>query len=239
MEHSPRLRLAPSAALKEKRLAALMAGRAPGQPLLAAALREAQLIGSLELAGQPATLEEVRAAVRGDEVAPAAVRGLARAHGAVAPDSPLSVRTLVKWNAALTLGEGALRSSDRERPDGPPPSPPEFIGSRLAILEHWMEVESSRELRPAQQGALVMARLVEILPFEAGNGRVARLAASHLMVRAGSRPPILYGADAPRLSQALSAAFRLETEPLSALLDEAAERALDLALQTLEAQPPP
>ena len=73
---------------------------------------------------------------------------------------------------------------------------------------------SGQELRPAQAGALALARVVEVLPFEDGNGRVSRLAASQVMVRAGARPPILVKGDRPRLEAALQAAFRLDTEPL-------------------------
>ncbi|HYU42091.1 MAG TPA: hypothetical protein VEQ84_08065, partial [Vicinamibacteria bacterium] len=90
-----------------------------------------------------------------------------------------------------------------------------------------------RELKAAQQGALVYARIMEILPFDRGNGLVARLAASHLMTRAGSRRPILVGGDAGRLEEALQAAFQLQTEPLARLLDDAAERALDVLIGAL------
>jgi hypothetical protein len=74
---------------------------------------------------------------------------------------------------------------------------------------------------------------MEILPFDRGNGLVARLAASHLMMRAGSRRPILVGGDAERLREALDAAFQLQTEPLARLLDDAAERALDVLIGAL------
>jgi Fic family protein len=143
------------------------------------------------------------------------------------------VATIVAWQAALT-GGGEFRSQPRERVDGPPPAPPEFIASRLAVLESWMAADSARELKPAQQGALALARITEILPFDRGNGMLARLAASHLMVRAGTRPPILVGTDAARLRAALTAAYQLETEPLSRLLDDAAERALDVLLAAHE-----
>jgi len=82
-------------------------------------------------------------------------------------------------------------------------------------------------------GAVVLARVMEILPFEDGNGLVARLAASHVMVRAGARPPILVAEDRPRLGGALDAAFQLHTEPLAALLAEAEGRALDVMLAHL------
>ena len=98
-----------------------------------------------------------------------------------------------------------------------------------------MKSEGAHSLRPVAQAALALARIVEILPFEDGNGRISRLAASHLMVarRAAAADPAS-GGDAPRLRATLEAAFRFETEPLVHLLDEASERCLDVMIQTLE-----
>ncbi len=57
------LRLQPSAAVKEKRLAALLEGRglSPDDSGLAAVVEDAQLLGSLELSGLRFTWDEVRA----------------------------------------------------------------------------------------------------------------------------------------------------------------------------------
>jgi hypothetical protein len=213
------LRLTSSASLKEKRLAGLLGGGSPSEPRLVEAVENAQILGSLELAGLPAT--------------PDAVRVLLQALRAVDPAAPLRVATLRSWNAAVTGGPGTFRASERTREGGPPPAPSAFVGSRLALLEEWLNGDSGRELKPAQQGALVMARIVEVLPFEDGNGRVARLAASHVMVRAGMRSPILRGEDRGRLDESLQRAFRFETEPLCALLEEASERALDVMIEVL------
>jgi len=210
MENGIRLRLTAPVAAKERRLAELVAARGGGGAPMAA-VRAAQVEGSLALSGLDGSAE-ARAA-------------LVRAIAAVEPDAPLSAAALEAWQRAL--GGGGFRAGERERPGGPPPAPPGLIGPRLAILEQWMAAPSARELKAAQQGALALARVVEVMPFDDGNGRVARLAASHVMVRAGARPPILAAADGPRLVQALQAAFQLHTEPLSTLLEEAAERALD------------
>jgi hypothetical protein len=215
------LRLAPSAAAKEKRLAALLAGRDAAAPALVEALVAAQVRGSLELAGKSGTPEEGEAAA-----------GLRRAIAAVDPRAPLTVEAILTWQEART-GSRALRGRARDRPGGPPPAPAEFIASRLAIVQEWLGGDSARELAPAQLGALAYARIMEILPFDGGNGIVARLAASHLMMRSGSRRPVLVGADAGRLEAALHAAFQLQTEPLARLLDEAAERALDVLIGAL------
>ena len=219
--NGPRLlRLAPSAALKEKRLAALLEGREADIPRLDEAVRRAQASGSLELAGIGTTLEEVDR--------------LLRAQAVVEAPAPFTVDALLAWHRAATGDPAGLRAAPRTRDGGPPPAPPEFVAMRLQNLQEWLAVESSAALKPAQRGALVMARIVEILPFGDGNGRVARLAASHVMVGAGSRPPIFTGDDRGRLVASLQAAFQLHTEPLASLLDEAAERALDVMIRALE-----
>jgi Fic/DOC family protein len=225
------LRLAPSASLKEKRLQALLQGRDPSEPALREAIEDAQILGSLELAGVAATWEEVQADRRAP--IPGPVSALRRARSVTPPQAALDRRALGAWHAAL-FPEGAGWRQGVRRRDGTEPAPPETIPGRIAILEEWMGSEGAQGLKPVQQAALVLARVVEILPFEDGNGRVARLGASHLMVRGGLRPPILVGGDARRLVACLQAAFRFDTEPLCALLTEASERCLDVMIQTLE-----
>ena len=226
------LRLQPSAAVKEKRLAALLEGRglSPDDPGLAAIVEDAQLLGSLELAGFRFTWDEVRASRVAGE-GPAEVLALRRARAAVPADAPFSLAAIRAWHEALA-GPVGLRRGARER-DGVPPAPAELVEGRLATLAEWLEVAGPRDLAPDQAAAVALARLVEILPFDDANGRVSRLAASHLMVRGGMRPPILVAGDAARLRAALESAFRLETEPLVALLAEASGRALDVMIQSL------
>lgn len=210
------MRIAPSTALKERRLRERAGDGFDALPALREAVRAAQAQGSLELAGLA------------DDAA--ALAKLRQAQGAVDPAAPLGLKALAHWHAAVTEFPSLFRTTERTRDAGPPPAPPAFVESRLRTLEHWLSVESARELKPAQAGALALARIVEVLPWDDGNGRVARLAASHVMVRAGARPPVLIGADAERLEAALVAAFALQTEPLVRLLDEASERALDVML---------
>ena len=227
------LRLARSVGLKEKRLLALLAGIAESDDSsLRATVEDAQLLGSLELAGFGFGWPQVHEAA----CPPAEVEALRAARGVVDRTAPFSVSALRQWHRVALRG-GELRDRDHPAPDQdtPPPAPAAFIESRLAILEEWMTGESARELKPAQAGALVLARVAEIRPFTDGNGRVSRLAASHVMVGGGLRPPILVGGDRPRLEACLRAAFRLDTEPLAELLREASERCLDVMIQSLEA----
>jgi hypothetical protein len=219
--------------VRERRLAALLeAQRRPApDPSLLAVVEDAQLLGSLELAGFEFDWTEVRRS-RAEGTGPDPILGLHRARGAVEPGAPLTVSALLAWHAALA-GPVGFRQAPRHR-DGAPPAPPELIESRLALLERWLGARSGQDLRPEQAAALALARIVEVLPFDDGNGRVARLAVSHLMVGGGRRPPILVAADGARLVEALQAAFRLETEALATLLEEASDRAVEVMIQALE-----
>jgi hypothetical protein len=218
---------------RERRLEALLKerGLATGDAGLAGIVEDAQLLGSLELAGVTATWDEVRDS-RSTGAGPKQVLALRRAQVAVRRDAALSLSAIRSWHAALE-GPAGFRREQRERP-GAPPAPPPLIENRLALLETWLGSRSGEDLRPEQAAALALARVVEVLPFDEANGRVSRLAASHVMVRGGRRPPILVAGDGPRLLEALQAAFRLETGPLSGLLDEASDRAVDVMIQALE-----
>ncbi len=226
------VRLTTSAALKEKRLESLRATRRVDEDQLASVVEDARMLGSLELAGVAATWEQVRGARAGAATPPEASR-LLLATRAVAQDAPLDRAALRAWHAAVIGGASSWRTSPRER-EGMETAPPGLIEGRLAILEGWLQSDSVRRLRPGQAGALVLARIVEVLPFEDGNGRVSRLATAHAAVRAGGRAPILVGDDLPRLRAALQAAFALDMAPLAELLEEAGERALDVMIQALE-----
>jgi Fic family protein len=222
-----------AASVRERRLAALLAagGREVEDPELQAVVDDTQLLGSLELAGLHCTWSDVRRS-RTTGAGPAAILSHRRARAAVERNAPLTLAAIRSWHQALA-GPVGFRKEPRAR-DGAPTAPPELIESRMALLETWLAARSGRDLRPEQAGALTMARIVEVLPFDDANGRVARLAASHVMVAGGRRPPILVAADAPRLVSALQSAFRLETEQLSILLEEASDRALDVMIQALE-----
>ena len=232
----PLLRLGRAAGARERRLAELLAGREHEQARLDELVEDAALLGSLELAGCAPTWDEVRASRRGP--APPAVAGLRRARAAVAPQAPLTRPALLAWHAALELAPAGFRRGPRPAGRQPAGAPAEFVESRLGLLESWLNEASGAELQPAQAAALVLARVCEIAPFDDGNGRVARLAAAHVMQRAGGRLPILAGADRARLEGALGRAFALDTGPLVELLDEASQRPLDVMLQALAASPP-
>jgi len=214
--------------VKEKRLRERLGARSEQDEALASVVRDAQLLGSLELAGLVIGWDEVRG-----PSPPPEVMALRKAQG-LFKDGTVTRDRLQAWHAAVTGAAPGFRRTERARADGPPPAPAEFVESRLQLLEDWLAGDSGAELGPAQAAALALARILEVLPWDDGNGRVSRLAASHLMVRGGGRPPILVKGDRPRLEAAIQSAFRLDTEPLARLLQEASSRAVDVMLQELQ-----
>jgi hypothetical protein len=214
---------------REARLGALLQGRRPEDLGLPEQVLAAQALGSLELAGSSWPFEEVLAAARGGEGPPEVLR-LVAALRALDPQAPASLEAIRQWHGGLFPGE-AFRTGESLRE--PPGAPPRFIETRLRDLAQWLDAPAAGEIQPSRLGAVAMARFLEIHPFPDGNGRVARILASHVVVRAGGRPPILVKADGPLLRAALLAAFRLETEPLAFLLEEASGRSLDVMIQCL------
>ncbi len=222
------LRLEPSTAVRERRLERLLVERGlrRDDARLASVVEDAELVGSLALSGFPISWEEARA-LHDSKGGPRELLALRRARSAFPPQAPVSVATIRAWHAAIA-GPVGFRREDL------PGAPAEFVESRLTGLVEWLEATGSDELRPEQKAAVALARIVEVRPFDDANGRVSRLAAAHLMARAGLQRPILAAGDAPRLRAVLEAAFRLETGPLVDLVREASGRALDVMIQSLE-----
>ena len=226
------LRLEPSAALREKRLKQLLDERGidRGDAGLARIVEDAMLVGSLGLAGVQVSWEEARATGDG----PVELVALRRARAAVTPEAALTVEAVQRWHAAIAGPAGFRATDEPARTDARPKAPSAFVADRLAGLVEWLEAPGASELAPEQKAAVALARIVEIRPFDDANGRVSRLAAAHILERAGLGPPILVAGDAPRLQATLEAAFRLETGALVDLIREASGRALDVKIQALE-----
>jgi len=212
------LRLEPSVAVREGRLARLLAARglAAEDVRLARIVEDAELVGSLELAGLPVSWEDARAGSLPQ------LEALRRAR-----EARLTLAAVKAWHEALA-GPIGFRRVDAAGARA------EFIEDRLASLVEWLEARGVEDLAAEEKASVALARIVEIRPFDEANGRVARLAAAHVMRRAGLAPPILVGGDGPRLQAALEAAHRLETGPLVELVREASGRALDVRIQSLE-----
>src|SRR5512147_392202 len=121
------LRVAPSAAVREKRLLALLQGRHPSEvPRLAEAVEDAQILGSLELSGFTVRWDEVKASREGGP-SPGPIERLRRARAAVTETARFGREALLVWHREATGEQSGFRSGPRARNEGPPPAPAAFI----------------------------------------------------------------------------------------------------------------
>lgn len=107
-------------------------------------------------------------------------------------------------------------------------SPPQTIALRLEDLREWISGDSGRDLETAPRAALFFARFLEISPFARANFRTAHLFLSFFALADG-QPPIWFEvADAAGIRSDVSQAFRFDTAPLTARIERALARSLDL-----------
>jgi len=102
------------------------------------------------------------------------------------------------------------------------------------MLDHafdWFATPSFAELHPVEQATVVYLRLLDLYPFPTAIEPTALLVASFYTERAGL-PPLMIFADEvtqARYDNALSAAFRMLTQPLVELFSEMLLRAMQQA----------
>ena len=107
-------------------------------------------------------------------------------------------------------------------------SPPQTVALRLGELLEWISGASGRDLETAPRATLFFARFLEISPFERANFRVAHLMLTFFAL-ADDQPPIWFEAeDAPGIREDVSRAFRFDTAPLTARIEGALHRSLDI-----------
>jgi len=114
----------------------------------------------------------------------------------------------------------------------PPPSGE--VRQRILDLLGWLR-DNPDELTPIELAALFHHRLVQIHPFNEGNGRTARLLMNAILIRNGY-PYItnITHRDRARYLRTLSEADQGNTSPLVNLIARSVERAFDTYLNTIE-----
>jgi hypothetical protein len=196
------LRIAPAAALLERRLAEKLASGEWTADLLHAREAEAWAEGVAALPGEPVTAEALRRAL---EAAPGA------------PPGPEAVRA---WAAALGLD--GLRPTPLAGG-----APPEFVAARLDDLAQWLGSAGLGEVKPGARASLAWARVQDIAPLAAGNDRLAHVALANALRGFGQRLPRFAETDASALASAREAAGQFDFQPLGELLERAGGQMLE------------
>ena len=106
---------------------------------------------------------------------------------------------------------------------------PEFIDRALDNFERWLWADSFLEIHAIEQAALALTRLVDIWPFDFGNRISAVIFANFFLSRAGYPPFAVGPGQEEAFADALSAAIRMQTEPLVRSIYTSIIRELDFS----------
>lgn len=189
--------------------------------------------GTLQLAGDTVSESEM-AAVRagGAGAAPVfapSLGALARLEAAAVDRDP-TADLIAEVHAIATGAPGSspFRAAQIEPQfQGASLSPPQTIALRLGELIDWLSGESGKDLETGPRTTLFFARFLEISPFARANFRVAHLMLSFFAL-ADDQPPIWFEvADAAGIRDDVSRAFRFDTAPLTARIEQALYRSLE------------
>jgi Fic family protein len=109
------------------------------------------------------------------------------------------------------------------------PPKPEAVPTLMRDFAQWL-TQTALTLPPIESAAHAHLRLVNIHPFTYSNGRTARLLMNLWLLRAGFPPAIISSADRLRYHATLDEAHAGNSQPFVALVTEAVERSLAIAL---------
>lgn len=110
---------------------------------------------------------------------------------------------------------------------------PPKIQAQLEKLVDYTTTAEYRELHPINRAATVHWMFMQAFPFADNSGKVARLLAHMILIRAGYLPAIIHSIDRQRYYESL----RVPMATLRQLTLEAAENSLDNALKFFSEEP--
>ena len=114
--------------------------------------------------------------------------------------------------------------------EGHEPMEVELIPYVVENALEWFNSDSFHEMHEVEKTALMLMKLVDIFPFEEGNGRTLRLFSSFFLLKAGYPPAIIGPATASQYAIALENCLKFHTQPLIDLLAEAVLHGLQFSL---------
>ena len=148
---------------------------------------------------------------------------------------PINLETVRKLYSILTPDEVAKGIPYRK--DNPlhrlyyhEISPPDKIVARMKKLGEWFEEDSTRRLHPVERAARAHFRLMNIYPWTANTGRVARVLSNVILTREGYPPAIVHSIDRQRYYEVL----RSETAGIVPLYVETVATSIETAVKFYE-----
>jgi Fic family protein len=102
-------------------------------------------------------------------------------------------------------------------------APPEKIGYKMRKIEEWLESSEFTSLHPIAQATRLQFKILTAYPWTKNSGKVARLAANYILIRAGYLPAVVHSIERQRYYEVL----RHENDGLLNLVIESLENSID------------
>lgn len=139
-----------------------------------------------------------------------------------------------RFETKLLRGEYKKQVNNPLRPDGSVIHvycPPEQVNSQMEQMIAWHREHLDQDVSPEVEAAWLHHRFAQIHPFQDGNGRVARLLASMVFIRAGWFPLVITRDDREDYLDALKDADDGDLKPLIGMVARAQVQAFNNALE--------
>jgi Fic family protein len=102
-------------------------------------------------------------------------------------------------------------------------APPEKIGYKMRKIEEWLESSEFTSLHPIAQATRLQFKILTAYPWTKNSGKVARLVANYILIRAGYLPAVVHSIERQRYYEVL----RHENDGLLNLVIESLENSID------------
>jgi Fic family protein len=102
-------------------------------------------------------------------------------------------------------------------------APPEKIGYKMRKIAEWLESSEFVNLHPIAQATRLQFKILTAYPWTKHSGKVARLVANYILIKAGYLPAVVHSIERQRYYEVL----RHENEGLLNLVIESLENSID------------
>ena len=119
--------------------------------------------------------------------------------------------------------------------EGHEPAEAELVPLLVENALDWSRSGGFNEMHEVEKAALMLIKLIDIQPFDKGNGRTLRLFSNFFLLKAGYPPAIIDPCKGSQYAMAIQNSLRFHTQPLIDLLAESVHQSLFYCLD----EPPP
>lgn len=127
---------------------------------------------------------------------------------------------------------GRLRQSEiRPLGEGHEPIEAELVPYVIDNALEWFNSDSFHEMHEVEKAALVLIKLIDIHPFDDGNGRTLRLFSNFFLLRADYPPAVISSEKSSQYAIAIQNSLKFHTQPLIDLLADSVLQSFRFCLE--------